>query len=578
MTQASEYREGLFQDASSEAALRRLAELAAQFGAEHIASTAHGLAERVSGGRFYVACVGQFKRGKSTLLNALIGHAVLPTAVGPVTAVPTIIRHGPQPAARVCLQSETWTEIAVSAVEEYVSEEKNSENAKGVLGVEIFVPSPLLETGMCLVDTPGLGSVFAGNTAATQAFIPHIDVAVVVIGTDPPLSGDELQLVEAVSREVHDLIFVMNKSDKVNAAERSAALDFTRRVLETRLQRASPVIYEVSALERLEQRGPARDWGQLAQALEDLVSRSGSALVRNAADRGIRRAARQLLAVIKEDRDALERPLEASERRISMLRKNLEASEVRARDLGILLTAEQQRLSGVFVERRNAFLRRTQATARSELTGRLSAMAQSHNGPAYRRSVNHTAQEIARAQLTPWFESDARFADDEFRKTSKRFVELANEFLRRLGESGLPGLEELPEDLNTDQRLSTKSQFRFNVIDRVAAPASPLLFISDLVLGGMGIRGRIVHDAQAFLDQLLEVNASRVQSDVDERLRESRKRLEVEVKALLREASAMADRALARARTAQATGIAAVQGELARLSSVEREIVGIIAP
>jgi ribosome biogenesis GTPase A len=118
MTQASEYREGRLQDKSGEAALRRLAELASQFGAEHVASTTRNLAERVSEGRFYVACVGQFKRGKSTLLNALLGHAVLPAAVVPVTAVPTVIRHGKQLAARVRLRSETWTDIAVSAVEE----------------------------------------------------------------------------------------------------------------------------------------------------------------------------------------------------------------------------------------------------------------------------------------------------------------------------------------------------------------------------------------------------------------------------------------------------------------------------
>jgi GTP-binding protein EngB required for normal cell division len=576
MTQASEYRQGILQDAPGEAALYRLAEIAAQFGAEHTASTARDLAERVSDGRFYVACVGQFKRGKSTLLNALLGHSVLPTAVVPVTNVSTIIRYGKQPSARVRLRSETWTDIAVSAVEEYVSEANNPENAKGVLGVEIFVPSPLLQKGMCLVDTPGLGSVFAGNTAATQAFIPHIDVAVVVTGTDPPLSGDELQLVETVSREVRDLVFVLNKADKVNAAERSAALDFTRRVLETRLQRASPAIYEVSAIERLQQRGPERDWTQLTRALEDLVLRSGRALVRNATDRGIRRAARQLLALIKEDRDALERPLEASECRIAMLRKTVQESELRTRDLGILLIAEQQRLSSVFAERRNAFLKRTQPIARCELTGRLSAMGRSRNGPAYRRSVNRSAQEIAGAQLTPWFESEAEFADAEFRKTAKRFVELANEFLRRLGESDLPGLDELPQYLDVEQRLRTKSQFRFYVIERVAAPASPLLFISDLVLGGMGIRGHIVHGARAFLDQLLEVNASRVQSDVDERLRESRKKLEREIRALLRDASGVVDRALARARAARAAGTPAVQAACARLDGFERKIHDLV--
>jgi len=428
-----------------------------------------------------------------------------------------------------------------------------------------------------LVDTPGLGSVFAGNTAATQAFIPHIDVAIVVIGSDPPLSGDELQLVQAVSQEVHDLVFVLNKADKVNATERRAALDFTRRVLETRLKREPPAIYEVSALDRLEQRGPERDWASLTEALEDLVLRSGRSLVQKATDTGIRRTARQLLAVLKEDRDALERPLEESDRRVATLRKTLQESEDRARELGILLIAEQQRLSSLFVERRNAFLKRAQTAARSELAARLSAVTRSHNGPAYRRSVNHAAQDIARAQLAPWFESEAEFADDEFRKAAKRFVELANEFLQRLGESDLPGLEELPEDLGADQRLSSRSQFRFHVIERVAAPASPLVFISDLALGGVGIRDGIVRDAQEFLDQLLEVNASRVQSDVDERLRESRRKLETEVKALLREASAIADRALARARVAQAAGTPGVHEELARLGGAEAEVMGIIA-
>ncbi|HEV2297636.1 MAG TPA: dynamin family protein [Candidatus Acidoferrales bacterium] len=578
MTRTSQNRQGVLQDLSGEAALYRLSELATEFGAENIASTARNVAERVSEGRFYVACVGQFKRGKSTLLNALIGHPVLPTAVVPVTAVPTIIRHGERLAARVRFQSEAWTNIPINAVEEYVSEGKNPENAKGVAGVEIFVPSPLLETGMCLVDTPGLGSVFVENTAATHAFIPHIDAAIVVIGADPPLSGDELQLVETVSQEVHDLLFVLNKADRANAAERSAALDFARRVLETRLKRTLPAILEVSALDRLEQSGPERDWGQLIHVLEDLVLHSGRLLVRKATDRGNRRAANQLLAVIKEERDALKRPLEESERRIARLRKTLGESEAAIRDLRVLLSAEQQRLSGVFVERRNAFLKQAQVNAYTGLTGGLSSLARSHNGPAYRRNMNHLAQEIARAQLTPWLEGEAEFAERQFRKIAERFVELANEFLHRLGETDVPGLEELPEDLGSDQGLSVRSQFHFHVIERVAAPASPLLFISDLLLGGIGLLGGIVRDAHEFLDQLLEVNSSRVQSDVDERVQESRRRLEAEIKRFLREASAIADRALARARAAQAGGTPAIEAALARLHALEREVVDLSRP
>jgi len=560
---------------SGEAELNRLAELAAEFGAEHISSTARSIAERISEGRFYVACIGQFKRGKSTLLNALIGHSVLPTAVVPVTAVPTILRHGDHLSARIRLQNAAWADVPLSNVEDYVSEAKNPENAKGVAGVEVFVPSPLLETGMCLVDTPGLGSVFAGNTAATQSFIPHIDAAIVVIGTDPPLSADELQLVETVSQEVHDLVFVLNKADRANADERSAALDFARSVLEARLKCAVPAIFEVSALERLEQRGPERDWGKLLHAFEDLAQHSGRSLVRIATERGIRRAAHQLLAVIKEERDALERPLAESEQRIALLRKTLGESEVRMRDLGVLLTAEQQRLSGIFGDRRKVFLKHAQIKAQSELTQRLSSVPHRRNGPAYRRTLNHIAQEIARAQLTPWLESEAAFAGEEFRKTAQRFVELANEFLHRLSETDVPGLEELPEDLVSDQGLTVRSQFHFHVIERVAAPASPLLFIADLLLGVVGFRGMIARDAREFLDQLFEVNSSRVQSDVDERVRESRKKLEAVIKAVLREASATADRALARARAAQSAGAPGVQAALARLDSAHRFVQSV---
>ena len=81
--------------------LLRLATLGKELGAEHIANEGRGLAARVAEGRFYLACIGQFKRGKSTLINALVGECLLPVGFVPVTAVPTVIRYGPQRRARV---------------------------------------------------------------------------------------------------------------------------------------------------------------------------------------------------------------------------------------------------------------------------------------------------------------------------------------------------------------------------------------------------------------------------------------------------------------------------------------------
>lgn len=154
--------------------LTRLAELAQEFGSEHVKEEATNLAERLREGRFYVACIGQFKRGKSTLLNALVGDSVLPTGVVPITTVPTVLRYGEKRSARVRFQGGAWTDLAPEGLVQYVSDEHNPENAKSVAGVEVFLPHVLLADGMCLVDTPGLGSIFAGNTAATQAFVPRL--------------------------------------------------------------------------------------------------------------------------------------------------------------------------------------------------------------------------------------------------------------------------------------------------------------------------------------------------------------------------------------------------------------------
>ena len=263
---------------------QRLAALAETFGAEQLAGDVRALAERIAEGRFYVACVGQFKRGKSTLLDALIGEAVLPTGIIPVTAVPTVVRYGSPGAARFKTANRAWMPLPLAEVECYVSEEHNPENTKNITGVEIFIPSKLLSSGMCFVDTPGLGSVFAGNTAATHDFIPHIDAAIVVIGADPPISGEELAVVETVAGQVKDLHFVLNKADRVTERERGAAGAFARKMLTSRLRR--PVsIYEISAAERMEKRGPERDWPQFIADLESLASAPDGRFAREQAGR-----------------------------------------------------------------------------------------------------------------------------------------------------------------------------------------------------------------------------------------------------------------------------------------------------
>jgi GTP-binding protein EngB required for normal cell division len=555
--------------------LVRLADLAQELGADPVAEEARELAARVSEGRFYVACIGQFKRGKSTLLNALVGHAVLPTGFVPITAVATVIRFGDELHARVRMREGSWRDVAMSDLKEYVTEELNPENKKAVDGAEVFVPSPLLSSGMCFVDTPGLGSVFTGNTATTQAFIPHIDAALVVVGADPPIAGEELALVESIGTQVQDLILVINKADRTSGPERAAANKFTREVLEKRLHRPMGEVFEVSAAERMENRGPLRDWQKLLASLHRLVEDSGRNLVRAAGDRGLQRLCEQLLAIISEDRDALLRPIEESERRIQLMKKTINEAERSMRELNFLFMAEQQRISDLFVERHQRFFRSAWTESETEFGKELPSVPLGF-GPRYRRRLMRLAQEISLRKVMPWLKPEQEEGERQYRAVALRFVEMGNSFLKKLAGAGLSELTRMPHALDPEKGFRVRSGFIFENFIGTAQPPSPLRWLADIFLPFVGGRKVITNDAREFLRHLLQVNSTRVQSDVLNRIQESRGRLEVEIRKLLHEVSCIAEQALDRARKVKEEGTPAVQSSIERLNRLERDVSALV--
>lgn len=570
-------RQPLVQDVSADNVLCRLAELAQELGSERVEEEAESLAQRVTEGRFYVACVGQFKRGKSTLLNALLGDRILPTGVLPLTTVPTIVRYGHSRQARVRFEGGMWTEIAPEDLGQYVSEELNPENRKGVVGVEVFSSSLLLADGMCFVDTPGLGSVFAGNTAATHAFVPHIDAAIIVLGADPPIAGEELALVGAIGKQVVNLVIVMNKADRTSDDERDIARPFTKKMLERQLGRPVGPIFEVSAEERLRNEGPEREWQPLIAALEELIRDSGRDLVRTAGRRGFRRLSEELFTIISEERDALVRPIEESELRIRNLRQTISEAEHSLRDVAYLFMAEEHHLSDLFLAQRKQFLASAMPNVDAEFEGELRALPRRY-GPTFRRAAFRTAQDVSEGNLRPWLETEQAVAEQEYRRVAARFVSIGNDFLKKLAESGVAEFTRMPNALDSDRGFRVPSRFTFERSLRVALPASPLRYIADVFLGVVHAYGVIENEARAFLVHLMDMNSTRVQSDVINRVQESRGLLQVEIRKLLHEVTRVAEHALERARTAKSEGASAVQNALARLDKIEGSLRNLSNP
>ena len=120
------------------------------------------LLDRLDAARLRVLVVGEAKRGKSTLINALLGRAVLPSGVTPLTAVTTTVRHGDDERAEVRFLDGHDEKYSLAALPDLVTERGNPGNRRRIAGVTVYLAAPVLEGGVELVDTPGTGSVFDG--------------------------------------------------------------------------------------------------------------------------------------------------------------------------------------------------------------------------------------------------------------------------------------------------------------------------------------------------------------------------------------------------------------------------------
>jgi hypothetical protein len=210
------------------------------------------LQEKLAADRFNLVVLGQFKRGKSSLINAIIGRDLLPTGLLPLTSAITTLCYGPQ--ERIALVRKDWVmeqEIAMSDLPDFVTEEGNPGNQKGLIEARIELPVPFLRRGVHFVDTPGVGSSRIENTATTYEFLPEADAVIFVTSVEAPLSQAEQDFLRDVSTYVRKLFVVVNKMDLVSSTERAKVLDYVRTNVESVLGTNGIPFFPISARQAL---------------------------------------------------------------------------------------------------------------------------------------------------------------------------------------------------------------------------------------------------------------------------------------------------------------------------------------
>jgi len=188
-----------------------------------------------------VAILGQFKAGKSSFVNSLVGRDVLPVGVIPVTTVITRLRYGERERAVISFYDGTTREISVSALDEYTSEAKNPSNEKNVETVDIELPILADYAGLRLVDTPGLGSVFKAHMEVSANWLPEVGAAILAVSADRPLSENDVQLIRELTQYTPRIILLLTKADLLTPSQQDEVVKFFEDTLKRELNREFPI-------------------------------------------------------------------------------------------------------------------------------------------------------------------------------------------------------------------------------------------------------------------------------------------------------------------------------------------------
>lgn len=179
--------------------------------------------KRLEDPAFHVFVIGEFKQGKSSLVNALLNAPVCPVDDDIATAVPTAIRYGDPPAAAVLFdpggepsdatREPIREEIAVDQVAAYVTESADVGSDRRVNSVEVSLPRKLLADGLVIVDTPGVGGLGSAHSAATIGALPMADAVVFVSDASQEFTGPELEFLQTARRMCPNVVCVLTKID-----------------------------------------------------------------------------------------------------------------------------------------------------------------------------------------------------------------------------------------------------------------------------------------------------------------------------------------------------------------------------
>lgn len=516
--------------------------------------------ERLLGDRFNLVVLGEFKRGKSTLVNALLERRVLPTGVLPLTSVVTIIAAGARERLLVSFEDGREQEASLRDLYGYVTESGNPENHLGVRIVRVELAHELLEAGLDLVDTPGVGSIHEHNTSAAREFLAQVDAAVFVLDAGQPFTAAERELVREVAQRAPRVLLVLNKVDQLDAHDRQVSVEFIEQAAGELLGREPETVFAVSAREgegmaalrrRLRRLAGDERTGTLARSLAGVAAA----------------AAAEITAAARLERRARELPLGDLRRRIEVFRERIGELRCAGEEAAMLLEQGVRRLLGDHLDDP---LERWAGLESERLRSALRA---------YATELGRLPPSEFSATLSSWIDAriHSEFADlaGVFEPTLAAEIEgLQDGYAVRI-QRILDEMDALAADVfDTDRAgllprvgLREQSRFSFKLHDPEHALDMIVAGLRMLAPGRLG-RRLVLSEAEDRLIEMADRHAGRLRSELHERVLAATRAYRQELAASVEHAIDAITQALDRAASEHTCGEAATRARLIELAGI----------
>jgi len=276
-------------------------------------------AARISRPATVVCVVGEFKAGKSSLINAMLGVTVCPVDDDLATSVITLLHFADEPAVRVRRQEGgrgIVESVDPSQLTDFIGEAGNPENRLGIERVEIGLPNALLRDGLTLVDTPGAGGLGAGYAAATLAFLPYVDGLIFATDASSELSATELDFLREATERCPSVLCALTKVDISPDWSQIAELDrghLDRAGLRVELLPVSSKLRGLAVDQRDRELNVESGFPALVQRLDTSVIRPAKSVAVDRAIADVRAIMAQLTPALRTELASLEDPSATAE-------------------------------------------------------------------------------------------------------------------------------------------------------------------------------------------------------------------------------------------------------------------------